>query len=69
LRVLAAKPLTMQYYIVRKSNNTYYCGAFTLSGFCSEWMDCSFYDTEDSAKEVAKGLSEYHNDEMTVEKC
>ena len=59
----------MYYFIVRKSDNTYYCGALTLSGFCAEWMDSSFYETQDSAKQIAAGLSAHHNEAFSVEKC
>jgi hypothetical protein len=59
----------MYHFIVRKSDNAYYCGSFTLSGFCTEWMDCSFYDSEASAKKIAEELSEHYNESFSVEKC
>ena len=47
----------------------YYCGAFTLSGFTSEWMDSSFYDDEASATEVANSISKHYNESFSVEKA
>jgi|HubBroStandDraft_3_1064219.scaffolds.fasta_scaffold08371_14 hypothetical protein len=59
----------MYYFIVRKSDNTYYCGTFTLSGFTSDWMDSSFYDDEVSAKKIADSISAHYNESFSVEKA
>lgn len=59
----------MYYFIVRKSNQTYYCGAFTISGFCDDWADCSFYVNEDSAKKICDGLAEHYKESFNIKTC
>jgi len=59
----------MYYFIVRKSDSTFYCAAFTSTGFTTEWMDSTFYNSAEAAQTVANNLSYHFNEEFEVEKC